>query len=62
MPRAELTAVMRALLAVENIGDGVEHVTICSDSKIVVDGYNRKGKGNTPIPTRGRLGRFLGQG
>eukprot|EP00973_Karenia_brevis_P019609 2689770-Karenia_brevis.AAC.1 len=46
VPRSELTAVMRALLAVEHSGPGVTEVTdvtVWPDSKIVVDGY-RKGK------------------
>eukprot|EP00973_Karenia_brevis_P083997 11655599-Karenia_brevis.AAC.1 len=37
VPRAELTAAMRALLAVEHYGQGVTAVTMWSDSKIVVD-------------------------
>eukprot|EP00973_Karenia_brevis_P056898 7915575-Karenia_brevis.AAC.1 len=41
VPRAELTAVMRALLAVEHYGHRVTTVTMRSDSKIVVDGYRR---------------------
>eukprot|EP00973_Karenia_brevis_P059246 8248059-Karenia_brevis.AAC.1 len=40
-PRAELTAVMRALLAVEHFGQRVTAVTIGSDSKIVVDGFGK---------------------
>eukprot|EP00973_Karenia_brevis_P001647 223929-Karenia_brevis.AAC.1 len=43
VPRAELTAVVRALLAVEHYGQRVTEVTFWSDSKIVVDGY-KKGK------------------
>eukprot|EP00973_Karenia_brevis_P013816 1874518-Karenia_brevis.AAC.1 len=41
VPRAELIAVMRALLAVEHYGHRVTAVTIWSDSKIVVDGYSK---------------------
>eukprot|EP00973_Karenia_brevis_P054654 7595905-Karenia_brevis.AAC.1 len=43
VPSSELTAVMWALLAVENFGPGVTEVTVWSDSKIMVDGY-RKGE------------------
>eukprot|EP00973_Karenia_brevis_P059517 8286977-Karenia_brevis.AAC.1 len=50
VPRAELTAVMRALLAVENTGHGLRHVAIWSDSKTVVDGYTRKGKATLHSP------------
>eukprot|EP00973_Karenia_brevis_P060606 8428738-Karenia_brevis.AAC.1 len=39
VPRSEMTAVMRALLAVEQYGQQVTAVTIWSDSKIVVQGY-----------------------
>eukprot|EP00973_Karenia_brevis_P026370 3638025-Karenia_brevis.AAC.1 len=46
VPRAELTAVIRALLAIKATGHGIGHVTIWSDSKIVVQGYN-KGKHHT---------------
>eukprot|EP00973_Karenia_brevis_P059576 8294483-Karenia_brevis.AAC.1 len=42
VPRAEIMAVMRALLVVERTGDGVTQVTIWSDSKIVVDGLKSK--------------------
>eukprot|EP00973_Karenia_brevis_P018885 2588958-Karenia_brevis.AAC.1 len=41
VPRSELTAVMRALLAVEHYGQRVSTVTIWSDSKIVVNGCGR---------------------
>eukprot|EP00973_Karenia_brevis_P006178 841542-Karenia_brevis.AAC.1 len=41
-----MTAVMRALMAIKQCGLGVTHVTIWSDSKIVVNGCN-KGKTNT---------------
>eukprot|EP00973_Karenia_brevis_P030944 4268678-Karenia_brevis.AAC.1 len=44
--RAEMTAVIRALLAIKVSGHGVAHVTIWSDSKVVVQGYN-KGKSHT---------------
>eukprot|EP00973_Karenia_brevis_P050724 7046224-Karenia_brevis.AAC.1 len=40
-PRAEMTAVIRALLAIKATGLGITHVTIWSDSKIVVQGYNK---------------------
>eukprot|EP00973_Karenia_brevis_P010980 1487825-Karenia_brevis.AAC.1 len=46
VPRAEITAVIRALLAIKATGLGVTHVAIWSDSKIVVQGYN-KGKSHT---------------
>eukprot|EP00973_Karenia_brevis_P057983 8071817-Karenia_brevis.AAC.1 len=41
VPRAELRALMRALLAVEHFGQRVTAVTIWSDSKIVVDGLSK---------------------
>eukprot|EP00973_Karenia_brevis_P074385 10334987-Karenia_brevis.AAC.1 len=41
LPRAGLTAVLRALLAVDYFGKGVARVTVWSDSKIVVDGYKK---------------------
>eukprot|EP00973_Karenia_brevis_P048283 6702930-Karenia_brevis.AAC.1 len=41
VPRAELTAVMRALFAVEHYGQRVTQVVIWSDSKIVVDGHRQ---------------------
>eukprot|EP00973_Karenia_brevis_P041080 5684666-Karenia_brevis.AAC.1 len=41
-----MTAVMRALLVVEQYGQGVTAVTVWSDSKIVVNGYS-KGKSHT---------------
>eukprot|EP00973_Karenia_brevis_P030934 4266971-Karenia_brevis.AAC.1 len=41
VPRFGLTAVMRALLAVEHFGPGVTEVTLWPDSKIVVDGYRK---------------------
>eukprot|EP00973_Karenia_brevis_P026468 3652279-Karenia_brevis.AAC.1 len=44
VPRAEMTAVIRALLAIRVFGPGVTQVTIWSDSKVVVQGYN---KGNS---------------
>eukprot|EP00973_Karenia_brevis_P000776 108110-Karenia_brevis.AAC.1 len=43
VPRAEPVAVMRALLAFEHIGHGVTKIIVWSDSKIVVDGF-QKGK------------------
>eukprot|EP00973_Karenia_brevis_P018349 2517078-Karenia_brevis.AAC.1 len=46
VPRAEITAVIRALMAVNHFGMGLTEVTIWSDSKIVVNGYN-KGKSHT---------------
>eukprot|EP00973_Karenia_brevis_P041988 5812552-Karenia_brevis.AAC.1 len=46
VPRSEMTAVMRSLLAVEQYGHGVTALTIWSDSKIVVSGYG-KGKAHT---------------
>eukprot|EP00973_Karenia_brevis_P000432 63187-Karenia_brevis.AAC.1 len=41
-----MTAVIRALLAIKVSGNGVTDVTIWSDSKVVVQGYN-KGKNHT---------------
>eukprot|EP00973_Karenia_brevis_P078517 10900602-Karenia_brevis.AAC.1 len=41
-----MTAVIRALLAIKASGHGVTRVTIWSDSKVVVQGYN-KGKSHT---------------
>eukprot|EP00973_Karenia_brevis_P037756 5208349-Karenia_brevis.AAC.1 len=41
VPRAEITAVIRALMAVNHYGLGVTQVIIWSDSKIVVSGYNK---------------------
>eukprot|EP00973_Karenia_brevis_P028733 3962608-Karenia_brevis.AAC.1 len=41
VPRAELTAVMRALLAVEHYGQRLTAVTVWSDSRIVVDGLSK---------------------
>eukprot|EP00973_Karenia_brevis_P091792 12409136-Karenia_brevis.AAC.1 len=41
VPRAELIAVMSALLAVEHHGIGATGLTIWSDTKIVVDGYKK---------------------
>eukprot|EP00973_Karenia_brevis_P005584 762761-Karenia_brevis.AAC.1 len=38
VPRAEMTAVIRALMAIKQFGHGVTHATIWSDSKIVVNG------------------------
>eukprot|EP00973_Karenia_brevis_P044367 6146035-Karenia_brevis.AAC.1 len=46
VPRAEMTAVIRALMAIKQYGLGVTHVTIWSDSQIVVNGYS-KGKTHT---------------
>eukprot|EP00973_Karenia_brevis_P057213 7960650-Karenia_brevis.AAC.1 len=46
VPRSEMTAVMRALLAVEHYGQGVTALTTWSDSKVVVTGYC-KGKAHT---------------
>eukprot|EP00973_Karenia_brevis_P036729 5061121-Karenia_brevis.AAC.1 len=42
VPRAEMTAVIRALLAIKVSGPGVTQVTIWSDSKVVVQGYNKE--------------------
>eukprot|EP00973_Karenia_brevis_P075618 10506342-Karenia_brevis.AAC.1 len=39
VPRSDMAAVMRALLAVEQYGQHVTSVTIWSDRKIVVQGY-----------------------
>eukprot|EP00973_Karenia_brevis_P071431 9921947-Karenia_brevis.AAC.1 len=36
-----MTAVIRALMAVNHFGMGITEVTIWSDSKIVVNGYNK---------------------
>eukprot|EP00973_Karenia_brevis_P011338 1535671-Karenia_brevis.AAC.1 len=41
-----MTAVIKALLAINASGHGITQVTIWSDSKVVVQGYN-KGKSNT---------------
>eukprot|EP00973_Karenia_brevis_P084638 11745096-Karenia_brevis.AAC.1 len=41
VPRSEMTAVMRALLAMEQYGQGVTALIIWSDSKIVVSGYGK---------------------
>eukprot|EP00973_Karenia_brevis_P037932 5231127-Karenia_brevis.AAC.1 len=41
VPRAEMTVVIRALMAVNHFGMGITEVTIWSDSKIVVNGYNK---------------------
>eukprot|EP00973_Karenia_brevis_P062926 8748008-Karenia_brevis.AAC.1 len=41
VPRAEMTAVIRALLHVKTTGFRITKVTIWSDSKVVVQGYNR---------------------
>eukprot|EP00973_Karenia_brevis_P047106 6538092-Karenia_brevis.AAC.1 len=46
VPRAEVTAVIRALLHVQATGQGITGVTIWSDSKVAVQGYN-KGKAQT---------------
>eukprot|EP00973_Karenia_brevis_P061754 8588870-Karenia_brevis.AAC.1 len=43
VPGADMVAVIRACLAVEQYGLGVTGVTMWSDSKILVDGY-RKGE------------------
>eukprot|EP00973_Karenia_brevis_P024095 3325035-Karenia_brevis.AAC.1 len=40
-PRAEMTAVIRALMAITQFGHGVTHATIWTDSKIVVNGYSK---------------------
>eukprot|EP00973_Karenia_brevis_P085311 11839696-Karenia_brevis.AAC.1 len=40
VPRAKRTAVIRALMAVNHFGMGIAQVTIWSDSKIVVSGFN----------------------
>eukprot|EP00973_Karenia_brevis_P093934 12419893-Karenia_brevis.AAC.1 len=39
--RAEMTAVIRALMAIKQFGLSVTHATIWSDSKIVVNGCNK---------------------
>eukprot|EP00973_Karenia_brevis_P036394 5018901-Karenia_brevis.AAC.1 len=41
VPRAEMTAVIRALLAIKVSGPGVTQMTIWSDSKVVAQGYNK---------------------
>eukprot|EP00973_Karenia_brevis_P085939 11918473-Karenia_brevis.AAC.1 len=41
VPRSEITAVMRASLAVEQYGQGVTALTTWSDSKIVVNVYGK---------------------
>eukprot|EP00973_Karenia_brevis_P024614 3396125-Karenia_brevis.AAC.1 len=46
VPRAEMTAVIRALLHVQATGQAVSRVTVWSDSKIAVQGFN-KGKAHT---------------
>eukprot|EP00973_Karenia_brevis_P073972 10280693-Karenia_brevis.AAC.1 len=46
VPGAEMTAVIRALLAIKVSRPGVTQVTISSDSKVVVQGYS-KGKSHT---------------
>eukprot|EP00973_Karenia_brevis_P065395 9085659-Karenia_brevis.AAC.1 len=46
VPRAEIIAVIRALLAIKATGLGITKVTIWSDSKLVVQGFN-KGKPHT---------------
>eukprot|EP00973_Karenia_brevis_P072452 10064475-Karenia_brevis.AAC.1 len=46
VPRAEMTAVIRALLQVQATGYAITRVTIWSDSKLVVQGFNR-GKAHT---------------
>eukprot|EP00973_Karenia_brevis_P072545 10076842-Karenia_brevis.AAC.1 len=46
VPRAEMTAVIRALLHVKATGLGITKVTTWSDSKVVVQGYN-KGEAHT---------------
>eukprot|EP00973_Karenia_brevis_P079044 10968319-Karenia_brevis.AAC.1 len=46
VPRAEKTAVIRDLLHVQATGHGITEVTIWSDSKVVVQGFN-KGKAHT---------------
>eukprot|EP00973_Karenia_brevis_P049924 6931990-Karenia_brevis.AAC.1 len=46
VPREEMTAVIRALLAIKATGQSISKVTICSDSKIVVQG-DSKGKQHT---------------
>eukprot|EP00973_Karenia_brevis_P046109 6387833-Karenia_brevis.AAC.1 len=40
VPRAEMTAVIRALMAIKQFGLGVTHATIWSDSKIVVNHHH----------------------
>eukprot|EP00973_Karenia_brevis_P014068 1912245-Karenia_brevis.AAC.1 len=42
VPRAEITVVIRALLAIKATGQGTKHVTIWSDSNIVVQEYNKE--------------------
>eukprot|EP00973_Karenia_brevis_P082673 11461239-Karenia_brevis.AAC.1 len=46
VPRAEITAVIRALLHVKITGLSITKVTIWSGSKVAVQGYN-KGKVDT---------------
>eukprot|EP00973_Karenia_brevis_P022511 3099293-Karenia_brevis.AAC.1 len=41
VPRAEMTAVIRALMGVNQFGMGITQVAIWSDSKIVVNGHNK---------------------
>eukprot|EP00973_Karenia_brevis_P009977 1348573-Karenia_brevis.AAC.1 len=40
-PRAEMTAVIRALMAVNHFGMGITEDTIWPDGKIRVNGYNK---------------------
>eukprot|EP00973_Karenia_brevis_P015452 2113260-Karenia_brevis.AAC.1 len=42
VPRADMTAVIRALLTIKARGLGITKVTIWSDSKIVVQGFNKE--------------------
>eukprot|EP00973_Karenia_brevis_P003496 482852-Karenia_brevis.AAC.1 len=49
VPRADMTAAFTALLAIKATGLGVTHVTMWSDSKVVVQGYD-KGKSHTLQP------------
>eukprot|EP00973_Karenia_brevis_P007688 1044532-Karenia_brevis.AAC.1 len=41
VPRAEMIAVIRALLHVQAIGQGITSVSVWSDSEVVVQGYNK---------------------
>eukprot|EP00973_Karenia_brevis_P056431 7849139-Karenia_brevis.AAC.1 len=62
VPRAEMTAVIRALMAVNDCGMGITQVTIWSDSKIVVNGYNKGKNPHLAITFSHRLGARLGAG
>eukprot|EP00973_Karenia_brevis_P080272 11135031-Karenia_brevis.AAC.1 len=41
VPRSDMTEVMRALLAVEQSGQGVTALTIWFASKVIVNGYGK---------------------